>query len=107
MTLAVARNGSHDPADASRAIVKITGGPGEMTADDSLLLERLREPLRRALGDASASVRVRIETRGNAGEILVRITGARACLRLAFGLDEAEPGYVSGVVRDAVARFAL
>jgi hypothetical protein len=104
MSLAVARNSNHDP-DASRGLVEITG-PGEMTADDPLLLEKLREPLRRALGDACASVRVRIETRGNAGEILVRITGSRACLRLAFGRDEAEPGYVSGVVRDAVARFA-
>jgi hypothetical protein len=107
MALAVARNSNHDPAEAGRGLVEITGGSGEMTADDSLLLEKLREPLRRALASVGASVRVRIEARGNAGEILVRITGSRACLRLSFGRDEAEPGYVSGVVRDAVARFAL
>jgi len=107
MTLAAARNGKHDPYEAGRAVVEMSGDPGKMTADDLLIVEKLREPLQRALRDARGSVRVHIDPRGSAGEILVRITGSHACLRLAFGRDEAEPGYVSGVVRDAAARFAL
>jgi len=107
MTLAIAGGHNHNGVDNGRALVEFTGDPNELSSDDSLLVERLKEPLRRALRDARASVRVRIETRGGVGEILIRITGSRACLRLSFGRDEADPGYVSGVVRDAVARFAL
>jgi hypothetical protein len=80
---------------------------GDLRLDDALLVKRLEEPLRKALGEARSSFNVKIEPRGDVGEILVRITGSRGCLRLAFGRDEADPGYVAGVVRDALARFGL
>jgi hypothetical protein len=93
--------------EASRKPVEVTGDLSDIAPDDALLVERLREPLRRALGEERSAFEVRIEPRGRVGEILVRITGPRGCLRLSFGREEADPGYVAGVVKDTLARFGL
>jgi hypothetical protein len=67
----------------------------------------LRDAIQNALGGARSAFCVRIEPHGHLGEILVRIGGRRASLQLSFERDEAEPGYVAGIVRDAVGRFGL
>jgi hypothetical protein len=107
MTLAVGTRGNHDRVEIRSSLPEITGDVGERAVDDAQLVERLRGPVRKALGGAGSPFCVRIEPSGHVGEFLVRVTGRRASLQLAFGRDEVEPGYVSGVVRDAVARFAL
>ena len=102
MTLAV-EPVSRNAADAGLGFAGASDVPAQ-ALDDAALVERLREPLRRALL-GSRWCASRIESRPSVGEIVVRITGPHACLQLSFGRDEAEPGYVTGVVRDAVARF--
>jgi len=106
MTLAVGTIGS-PRAEACGSLPEITGDLGELAADDAELIERLREPVRKALAGSPSHFCILIEPSGHVGEILVRVIGRRASLQLAFGRDEADPGYVSGVVRDAVARFAI
>ena len=69
------------------------------------LIERLREPVCRALEDRPAFYSVRIDATGRVGEVLVRIEGAKGRLPLLFGHDELEPGYVFRVVRDTVTRY--
>ncbi len=72
-----------------------------------LLVERLREPLNRALQDRRTFYEVRVESVGRVGEVLVTITGLKGHLPLFFGVEELEPGFVSRVVRDTVSRFGL
>jgi hypothetical protein len=72
-----------------------------------LLLDRLEEPLRRALGHRRAYYRVRIETVGRGGEVLVSILGAKGRLPLIFGQEELEPGHVLSVVRDTLDECGL
>ena len=81
--------------------------PIQMKGDTEALLDRLREPLLKALGGRSRFYAVEIETIGRVGDVLVSITGSKGHLPLLFGHDELEPGFVSSVVRDAVDRFAL
>jgi hypothetical protein len=69
--------------------------------------ERLREPLSRALGNRRSFYRVRVETVGRVGEVLVSIFGHRSRIPLLFAPDELEPGYVHGIVRDTVDRFGF
>jgi hypothetical protein len=79
----------------------------EITGENAPVVERLREPLRRALAGRPASYAVRIETAERVGEVLVAITGHKGRLPLLFAYDELEPGYVFGVVSDTVDRFGL
>lgn len=74
---------------------------------DPLLLDRLEEPLRRALGQRRVYYQIRIETFGRCGEILVAILGAKGRLPLIFARDELEPAYVASVVRDTVEKYGL
>jgi hypothetical protein len=41
------------------------------------------------------------------GEVLIAIDGRRGHLPLILGQEDLEPGYVRGVVRELVERFAL
>jgi hypothetical protein len=79
----------------------------QIDGENALLVERLKDPLRRALGNRGAFYSVRIETVGHVGEILVSITGSRGRLPLLLGEEELEPGYVFRVVSDTVSRFGL
>jgi hypothetical protein len=106
MTLAVSSS-SWDLAEPHEAPLEITGDLSETTVDDEVLVPVLRDAIQNALGGARSAFCVRIEPRGDAGEIVVRISGRRASLQLSFERDEAEPGYVAGIVRDAVERFGL
>jgi len=74
---------------------------------DGALLERLEEPLRRALGDRRAFYHVRIDSVGRCGEVLICIVGTKGRLPLIFGQEELEPGYVVRVVRDTVEKFGF
>jgi hypothetical protein len=106
MTLAVASSGfnlAHAPDDP----LEITGDLSEAMVDDEVLVQALRDAIQNALGGARSAFCVVIEPHGNAGEIAVRIRGRRASLQLSFERDEAEPGYVAGIVHDAVERFGL
>ena len=84
--------------EAASTLVQIHG-------DDTQVVERLREPLSRALGNRRELYRVRVETVGRVGEVLVSILGHRGRIPLLFASDELEPGYVHGIVRDTVDRF--
>ena len=79
----------------------------QIEGQNTLLIERLREPLGRALGDRRTFYSVRVEAVGRIGEILVSITGTRGHLPLLLREEELEPGYVCRVVRDTVSRFGL
>jgi hypothetical protein len=107
MTLAVASGRDLDLAEPREAPLEITGDLGEAAFDDEVLVPVLRDAIQKALGGARSAFCVRIEPHGHLGEILVRISGRRASLQLSFERDEAEPGYVAGIVRDAVQRFGL
>jgi hypothetical protein len=77
----------------------------QLDGENALVVERLREPLRRALGNRGALYHVHVETVGRGGQVLVSILGHRGCIPLLFAPDELEPGYVHGIVRDTVDRF--
>lgn len=79
----------------------------EFKTDSEAILDRLQEPLRRALDGRSGFYAVEFAAVGRVGEVLVSVTGSRGRLPLLFGHEELEPGYVSRVVRDAVERYAL
>jgi hypothetical protein len=87
-------------AEAATSLVQIDG-------ENALVVERLREPVSRALGNRRAFYSVRVETVGRVGEILVSILGHKGRIPLLFAQDELEPGYVHGVVRDTVDRFGF
>lgn len=75
---------------------------------DAHLIERLRDPLRRALGDRRTCYSVRIEAIGRVGEVLVSITGSKGRLPLLLrGEEELEAAYVFRQVSDTVSRFGL
>ncbi len=107
MTLAVGHSSGLEVAESHNRPLEITGDLGATLLDDEALVPMLRDEVQKALGGARSAFCVRIEPRGDAGEIVVRISGRRASLQLSFGRDEAEPGYVAGIVRDAVERFRL
>jgi hypothetical protein len=44
---------------------------------------------------------------GRVGEVVVSITGSRGRLPVFFKADELDPGYVSRVVTDILARYGL
>lgn len=79
----------------------------DIRGEHAQLVERLREPLVRALKDRGSFYSVRVETIGRVGEVLVRITGSRGHVPLLFASDELEPGYVFRMVEDIVTKFAL
>jgi hypothetical protein len=87
----------------AKAVTRLVHIEGE----DALVVEQLREPLSRALGGRRAFYRVRIETVGRVGEVLVSILGHKGRIPLLFAPDEIEPGYVHGVVKDTVDRFGF
>ena len=86
--------------EAATRLVKIDG-------ENALVVERLREPLSRALGNRRAFYRVHVETTGRGGEVLVSILGHKGRIPLLFAPDELEPGYVHGIGRDTVDRFGF
>ncbi len=85
-------------AEVAARLVRITG-------QDQFLVEQLKDPLTRALGDRRSVYMVDVDTVGRVGQVLVSISGLRGCLPLFFQPEELEPGYVFRVVKDTVARF--
>jgi hypothetical protein len=69
------------------------------------VVERLTEPLYRALSRRPALYRVNIDAVGRVGEVVVSIEGSKGRLPLLFGKDELEPGFVFRVVDDAIRRY--
>lgn len=72
-----------------------------------LLVEGLREPLRRALADRGSPYRVYVDVIGRNDEVMVCITGSRGRLPLIFPGGALEPGHVFRVVRDAVDKMGF
>jgi len=80
----------------------------QVEGQDALLIERLRDPLSRALGNRRTFYSVRIEAVGRVGEVLVSITGSKGRLPLILrGEEELEAAYVFRAVSDTVSRFGL
>jgi hypothetical protein len=71
------------------------------------LVDQLGPPLRSVLGRRRRLYRVRLESLGRCGEVLVAIDGTKGHLPLIFGSEHLEPGYVAGVVQQVMERFAL
>jgi hypothetical protein len=89
------------------AITEVVTTLVQIDGENALVVERLREPLSRALGNRRELYRVHVGTAGRGGEVLVNILGHRGCIPLLFAPDELEPGYVLGIVRDTVDRFGF
>jgi hypothetical protein len=79
----------------------------EVDGENASIVERLKEPLRRALGGRRCFYSVHVESVNRVGEVLVSITGHRGRLPLLFASDELEPGYVFGVVSHTIDRFGF
>jgi hypothetical protein len=79
----------------------------QVTGPSPLLVERLTEPLQRALGTRQSPYRVHVDSVGRVGEVLISITGSRGHVPLIFGEEELEPGYVFRVVEDTVVKFGF
>ena len=79
----------------------------EIEGEDAVLVERLRAPLQRALGNRGAFYAVHVGTVGRVGEILVSIKGAKGLLPLLLGKEDLEAGYVFSVVSDTVSRYGI
>jgi hypothetical protein len=79
----------------------------EIDGENALVVDRLKEPLRRALAGRRTFYSVHVDSVNRVGEVLVSITGRRGRLPLLFAHDELEPGYVFGVVSDTVDRFGF
>jgi hypothetical protein len=77
----------------------------DISGDGSL--DRLVEPLCRALGGRRRFYSVRVESLGGVGEVLVAITGSRGHLPLILSPQDLEPGDVFRVVSDVLDRFGL
>lgn len=77
----------------------------EIGGNDKDLVDRLAEPLQRALSDRHSFYAVRIESVGRVGEVMVRIDGSKGRLPLLFRPEDMEAGYVCSVVKDTVRRF--
>jgi hypothetical protein len=87
-------------AEDARRLVEVDG-------ENASIVERLKEPLRRALGGRRAFYSVHVDSVNRVGEVLVSITGHRGRLPLLFAHDELEPGYVFGVVSGTLDRFGF
>jgi hypothetical protein len=79
----------------------------EIKGQSDALVEQLKDPLSRALGERRNFYFVEIDTVGRVGQVLVSINGSRGRLPLLFQRDELEPGYVFRIVKDTVNRFGL
>ncbi len=77
----------------------------EIGGNDKGLVDRLAEPLQRALSGRHSFYAVRIETVGRVGEVMVRIDGSKGRLPLLFRPEDMDAGYVCSVVKDTVRRF--
>jgi hypothetical protein len=77
----------------------------EISGDSTL--DRLIDPLCRALGDRQRSYTVHVEAVGRVGEVLVTITGSRGHLPLIFSPQDLEPGDLFRMVSDTVDRFGF
>ena len=86
---------------------KPEGGKAQVLVEgqNALLVELLRDPLRRALEDRRSFYVVHVETISRVGEVLVSIRGTKGHLPLLLKEEELDPGYVAMVVRDAVNRY--
>jgi hypothetical protein len=87
------------------AITEAASTAVQIDGENASVVERLREPLSRALGTRGALYRVHVATVGRGGEVLVSIVGHRGRIPLLFAPDELEPGYVLGIVKDTLDRF--
>ena len=86
---------------------KSVDGLIRVTGENTRLVDRLRGPLYRALGDRHGAYDVSIDSIGRVGEVLVSITGSRGHVPLCLGSDELDEGYVCRVVRETISRFGL
>jgi hypothetical protein len=85
--------------DAGASFVEISGEPALISQLEGALLDALAGRRRHYL--------VNVTPVGRVGEVLIAIDGRRGHLPLILGQEDLEPGYVRGVVRELVERFAL
>ncbi len=79
----------------------------EISGDSAALLDRLEDPLRRALGDRKRFYEVQVATLGRVGQVLVTITGSKGRLPLIFSPADLEPGDVFRIVSDTVDKYGF
>ena len=76
-------------------------------AGEPALVARLECALQDALAHRRRRYMVNVSPVGRVGEVLIAIDGHKGHLPLILGREDLEPGYVRGVVRELVDRFAL
>ena len=79
----------------------------EFTGDNAHLLDLLREPISRALGDRRTRYHVQVESVGRVGEVVVTITGFKGRVPLFLGGEELEPGYVTRLINETISKYGL
>lgn len=84
-----------------------TQGLVHVAGDGAALVDRMREPLVKALSGRGSFYAVRVAALGPGGDVLVSITGSKGRVPLLFHSDELQAGHVSSVVRGALERTAL
>jgi hypothetical protein len=72
---------------------------------DTALVDRLKEPLTRALRQRHHVYMVGIDALHPGGDVLVSIHGARGCLPLLFRSRDLEAGHVFQVVTDTLGQL--
>jgi hypothetical protein len=82
-------------------------GSVEISGESAPLLDRLEDPLRRALAGRGRFYAVRVEALGRVGEVLVSITGSKGRLPLLLRTEDLEPGDVFRAVSDTVDRYGF
>ncbi len=79
----------------------------DISAENAALLDRLTDPLCRALDGRRRYYSVRVEPLGRVGEVLVTITGSKGRLPLIFSPEDLEPGDVFRIVSDTVDKYGF
>jgi len=79
----------------------------QIRGQDAGLVALLADPLSKALADRRSVYFVEVDKVGTTGQVLISISGSRGRLPLLFRRVELEPGHVTRVVRDGVARVGL
>jgi hypothetical protein len=83
------------------------GTPWVEISGEPELVARLERVLQAALAGRRRRYLVNVSPVGRVGEVLVAIDGPKGRLPVILGREDLEPGYVGGVVRDLVERFAF
>ena len=94
-------------AEGREAAGRGPGGGRVVIEGEAVLIERLGDPLQRALEGRGAFYKVRVDWVGRRKEVVVSITSSKGRLPLIFDSRDLERGHVLRVVRANVEKHGL